>query len=78
MTLTTPAKPHLKLEVIVDAVELVGSESLVYAHAEGIAKELVLRTQGIHPGEHDDKLTLYIEHAHLHCFDADTGRKIAR
>ncbi|UYQ72124.1 sn-glycerol-3-phosphate import ATP-binding protein UgpC [Pelagibacterium flavum] len=78
MTLTAPAKPHFKLEVIVDAVELVGSESLVYAHAEGIAKELVLRTQGIHPGEHDDKLTLYIEHAHLHCFDADTGRKIAR
>ena len=78
ITLTTPDQPHLKLDVVVDAVELVGSESLVYAHADGIDKELVLRTQGIHPGEHDDKLTLYVQHAQLHCFDAGTGRKIPR
>jgi sn-glycerol 3-phosphate transport system ATP-binding protein len=78
ITLMPPAEPHLKLDVIVDAVELVGSESLVYAHAEGIAKELVLRTQGIHPGEHDDRLTLFVQYAHLHCFDAGTGRKIVR
>ena len=78
ITLTAPDQPHLKLDVVVDAVELVGSESLVYAHADGIDKELVLRTQGIHPGEHDDKLTLYVQHAQLHCFDAGTGRKIPR
>jgi sn-glycerol 3-phosphate transport system ATP-binding protein len=78
ITLMPPAEPHLKLDVIVDAVELVGSESLVYAHAEGIAKELVLRTQGIHPGEHADRLTLFVQYAHLHCFDAGTGRKIVR
>ncbi|AEQ53512.1 sn-glycerol-3-phosphate ABC transporter ATP-binding protein UgpC [Pelagibacterium halotolerans] len=78
IALVAPSQPHLTLEVIVDAVELVGSESLVYAHAEGIDKELVLRTQGIHPGEHDDKLSLYIQHSALHCFDAATGRKITR
>ena len=71
-----PAVPHLQIDAVLDAIELVGSESLLYVHAKGIEKELVLRTSGIHRGETGDVLKLHVPHTALHCFDAQTGRKM--
>ncbi|SDG25309.1 sn-glycerol-3-phosphate import ATP-binding protein UgpC [Pelagibacterium luteolum] len=76
MLLAAPSAPHIAFDVILDAIELVGSESLVYVHAEGIAKDMVVRAQGIHQGETGDRLKIHVPHAHLHGFDAQSGRKI--
>ncbi|RDE09380.1 sn-glycerol-3-phosphate import ATP-binding protein UgpC [Pelagibacterium lacus] len=77
VALTAPDRPHLRLDAVLDAVELVGSESLVYAHVAGLDSEVVLRTPGIHAGEPGQTLGLHIAHADLHCFDAESGRRLA-
>ncbi|MCD7058725.1 sn-glycerol-3-phosphate ABC transporter ATP-binding protein UgpC [Pelagibacterium xiamenense] len=76
VTLEAPAEPHIVIDASLDAVELVGSESLVYARAQGIEKDIVVRTPGIHPGEPGDALTLHVAHSALHCFEQTTGRKV--
>jgi len=76
ISLTAPQEPHLAIDVVLDAIELVGSESLVYVHAQDLGKNLVLRTAGIHLGETGDRLTLFVPHARMHCFDGESGRKI--
>ena len=77
IVLDTPEAPYVTLAATLDAIELVGSESLVYAHAEGLESELVLRVPGIHQGESGDRLALHVPHAALHCFDGESGRKMA-
>ncbi|WP_404400309.1 sn-glycerol-3-phosphate import ATP-binding protein UgpC [Pelagibacterium halotolerans] len=77
VTLEAPAEPHLTISATLDAVELVGSESLIYARAQGIEKDIVVRAPGIHPGEPGDVLALHVSHSALHCFDQATGRKVA-
>ncbi|WMT92066.1 sn-glycerol-3-phosphate import ATP-binding protein UgpC [Pelagibacterium sp. H642] len=76
ISLTAPAEPHLSIDATLDAIELVGSESLLYVHAQGLDKELVLRSAGIHRGETGDALKIHVPHTALHCFDAQTGRKM--
>ncbi|WP_332712870.1 sn-glycerol-3-phosphate import ATP-binding protein UgpC [Pelagibacterium mangrovi] len=76
IALVPPAEPHLAIDATLDAVELVGSESLLYVHGQGLDKELVLRSAGIHRGETGDALKLHVPHTALHCFDAQTGRKM--
>jgi len=66
---------HISLPGTLDAIELVGSESLVYGRADGLNKELIVRTPGIHLGEPGNRITFSIPKAALHCFDRDTGRK---
>src|SRR5690606_31640107 len=76
IALVPPAGPHLTIDATLDAVELVGSESLLYVRGQGLDKELVLRSAGIHRGETGDTLKLHVPHTALHCFDAQTGRKM--
>ena len=76
VALTAPAVPHLAIDVTLDAIELVGSESLLYVHAQGLDREMVLRSAGIHRGETGDALKIHVPHTALHCFDAQTGRKM--
>ena len=75
--LAAPSVPHLTLGATLDAVELVGSESLIYVHAQGLDKDLVVRVAGIHAGAPGDRLTLHVPSTALHCFDGATGRKLA-
>jgi sn-glycerol 3-phosphate transport system ATP-binding protein len=77
IVLETPAEPHIALKGTLDAVELVGSESLVYGRADGLGKDFVVRTQGIHKGMPGDPLTFHLPASALHSFDRETGRKAA-
>src|SRR5690606_24675687 len=76
ISLSPPTAPHIAFDATLDALELVGSESLVYVQAKGVAADIVLRTPGIHRGESGEVLKLHVPHAALHCFNAETGRKI--
>src|SRR5690606_22632816 len=60
IALVPPAGPHLTIDATLDAVELVGSESLLYVRGQGLDKELVLRSAGIHRGETGDTLKLHV------------------
>ncbi|WP_196259863.1 sn-glycerol-3-phosphate ABC transporter ATP-binding protein UgpC [Pelagibacterium limicola] len=77
IVLEKPAGPHLTIAATLDAVELVGSESLVYANAKGIEKDIILRSSGIHRGNPGDVLALHIPHSALHSFARESGRKVA-
>jgi sn-glycerol 3-phosphate transport system ATP-binding protein len=76
ITLDNRSSDDISLPAVLDAVELVGSESLLYARAPGYAKELVIRVQGTHPGQPGDEITLNIPLASLHPFHKETGRRI--
>jgi len=76
MALAAGEGPGLVVPVTLDAIELVGSESLVYAHADGLTRELVLRTPGVRTDAIGTRLDLHVSHTALHCFSAETGRKI--
>ena len=78
IVLSAPAGAHIAFDAVLDAVELVGSESLVYVHAQGVEKDIVLRAPGIHRGTVGEALRLHVAHGALHCFDAETGRKIQK
>ncbi|MGV6872764.1 sn-glycerol-3-phosphate ABC transporter ATP-binding protein UgpC [Pseudochelatococcus sp. B33] len=69
------AEPALALPARIEAVEMVGAESLVYARA-GAAGTIVLRTAGVWPGLLDTDTTLHLPLARLHCFSRETGRKL--
>ncbi|WP_116653237.1 sn-glycerol-3-phosphate ABC transporter ATP-binding protein UgpC [Pelagibacterium sediminicola] len=77
IALDEPATPHFTISATLEAVELVGSESLIYANAQGLSEDVVLRSQGIHRGNPGDPLTLHIRHEVLHSFLRETGRKAA-
>ena len=67
----------MALHVTVDAVELVGSETLVHLGAAGLSAPLVLRQPGaarLAPGM---PLRVGLPRQHLHCFDAH-GLRIAQ
>jgi sn-glycerol 3-phosphate transport system ATP-binding protein len=76
ITLEARGAEDIRLNAILDAVELVGSESLLYARAPGYDKELVLRVQGTHAGKPGDAITLNIRLASVHPFHQETGRRI--
>ena len=79
VALSAPRSAHMAIPAVLDAVELVGSESLVYAHVSGIDRELVVRAAGmLHAGQPGDPLTLHVPHQNLHMFDRQTGRKTLR
>ncbi len=67
--------PALSLPARVEAVEIVGAESLVYA-ATGTAGVIVLRQPGFWPGRADTPVTLHLPLARLHCFGKESGRKL--
>jgi sn-glycerol 3-phosphate transport system ATP-binding protein len=77
IALTGSGGSYFTLPATLDAVELVGSESLIYANAQGLGKELVIRSAGIHRGNPGDALTLHVPYQAIHSFDRDTGRKLA-
>ena len=76
MLLAPPAAPHLVLPAVLDAVELVGAESLVYARAEGHPDELVMRVAGIHTAAPGEAIRIHVPLERLHPFDGSTGRRL--
>ncbi len=77
IALEAPASSHFTIAAVLDGVELVGSESLVYANVNGLEKDVIVRTPGIHRGSPGDELTLHVPHMALHSFSSETGRKLA-
>jgi alkaline phosphatase D len=60
----------------IEAVEILGSESLIYVSVDGIDELLTVKTPGAH--WHDGKpATLNLPFEHLHLFDARTGVRLA-
>ncbi|MGI6244904.1 MAG: sn-glycerol-3-phosphate ABC transporter ATP-binding protein UgpC [Pseudochelatococcus sp.] len=68
--------PGIVLSARIEAVEMVGAESLAYASVAGLAPNVVLRTPGVWAGHGDETVTLHLPLARLHCFGKETGRKV--
>lgn len=74
--LEKPSGDAIELPGTLDAIELVGSESLVYGRPTGLSKDVVVRTQGIHEAEPGSALNFYLPVVALHAFDRANGRRI--
>jgi multiple sugar transport system ATP-binding protein len=63
------------IDIVIDGVEPLGNEALVYARAAG--QELVARTALRQPHLGVDRAALYVAAHRIHYFDRDTGDVIA-
>ncbi|MFC0217051.1 sn-glycerol-3-phosphate ABC transporter ATP-binding protein UgpC [Pseudochelatococcus lubricantis] len=68
--------PAITLPARIEAVEMVGAESLAYAAVGGLSQSVVLRIPGAWTGHADTAADLHLPLTRLHCFSKETGRKV--
>ncbi len=68
--------PDGGLNATVQFVEELGSEAFLYCIADGTAKEIVGRTDGLSPLERGDKVSLVPRQDKVHLFDTKSGARL--
>ncbi len=65
------------LTLVVDHVEVLGADTLVYGRLEGEAAELILRLPDVHHFDAATALPLSVDPRRLHLFDPQSAQRIA-
>ncbi|WP_018718578.1 sn-glycerol-3-phosphate import ATP-binding protein UgpC [Arhodomonas aquaeolei] len=66
-----------RLTLSVGLIELLGAETVVYGHPAGHEEAVTLRVQGVPEVTEGQDLELGLDPAHVHLFDARTGRSLS-
>jgi sn-glycerol 3-phosphate transport system ATP-binding protein len=70
------AEGSASIEMIVDHVELLGADTLVYGHCGTPKTMLTVRLPDVHHFKKHTTLSLVVDSAKLHLFDRESGKRL--